>query len=137
MQGSDTRLDHVLLTLGRLYQIYSQPHVDAAVREKVLGSLEARWKKTDQDSIILSVFCNPYVRGHCFNRRALSPIALINMARRTFQRVFQVGSSSDFVDGLLAYSNGTQEYAPENMLLNVFDNDARKSGKVRVFIIVL
>lgn len=130
MQGSDTRLDHVLLTLGHLYQVYDQPHIDPTVREKVHQSLEARWKKADQDPHILSVFYNSYVRGHCFNRRVLPPIVLIDMARRAFKRFFRVDTTSDFLNGLLAYSNGVQEFAPARMLLNVFEEDARKAGKV-------
>ncbi|KAI0349246.1 hypothetical protein OH77DRAFT_1594337, partial [Trametes cingulata] len=84
LQASHTRLDHVLLTLGNLYRIYSTDEsADGEVRERMLLRLELRWKKgagKDQDLFILAVFFNPFIRGYCFNREAISSADIFNMA---------------------------------------------------------
>ncbi|KAL6302503.1 ribonuclease H-like domain-containing protein [Sparassis latifolia] len=81
-QAPHTRLDHVLLTLANLYRIYSSPDTEDQVQSKILDSLEKRWKKADQDVFILAVFFNPYTRGRCFDRAALTKNALTAMAKR-------------------------------------------------------
>ncbi|CCO34210.1 hypothetical protein BN14_08304 [Rhizoctonia solani AG-1 IB] len=59
-QAANTRLHHILITLGRLYQIFDDPSIDPEVRTRVLASLELRWRKADQDAFILAVFFHPY-----------------------------------------------------------------------------
>lgn len=39
-QACYTRLDHIGLTLGNLYRIYSTPSLEAPIRNHILGSLE-------------------------------------------------------------------------------------------------
>ena len=41
-QAAYTCLDHVLLTLGNLYQTYSHPELDRAVADKITNSLQKR-----------------------------------------------------------------------------------------------
>ncbi|CDO72524.1 hypothetical protein BN946_scf184983.g7 [Trametes cinnabarina] len=63
-QSQDCRLDDVLLTFGFLYQSFNAlvEERDNAVRTAVLGSLEKRWAKADQDVFIAAVILNPYLR---------------------------------------------------------------------------
>ncbi|CDO69480.1 hypothetical protein BN946_scf184817.g40 [Trametes cinnabarina] len=63
-QSQDCRLDDVLLTFGFLYQLFNAlvEERDNAVRTAVLGSLEKRWAKADQDVFIAAVILNPYLR---------------------------------------------------------------------------
>ncbi|KIJ42867.1 hypothetical protein M422DRAFT_48080 [Sphaerobolus stellatus SS14] len=67
-QASNTRMDHILLTLANLYQIYFfEESLDDEVRYSIIASLEKRWAKADQDIFILAVFFNPYIRAGFFN----------------------------------------------------------------------
>ena len=72
MQAAHTHLDHVLLTLGNLFHIYSNPALDPQIWAAILGSLEKHWAKGDQDVFILAVFLNPYIQQHPFSRAALT-----------------------------------------------------------------
>jgi len=73
-----TRLDHIGLTLGNLYQIYSNSSIEAPIHDRVLGSLEKRWQAADQDVFILAMHLHPWVQGCCF-MKTLSRSALCNM----------------------------------------------------------
>jgi hypothetical protein len=79
-QAPHTHLDHVLLTLGNLYRIYSNLEFDVEVRTAILASLEKRWAKADQEVFILAVFLNPYIRHCCFSHSALTDADIYNMA---------------------------------------------------------
>ncbi|KAI9058295.1 hypothetical protein FKP32DRAFT_1549847, partial [Trametes sanguinea] len=118
-QASDTRLDHVLLTLATLYQSFTARNIDRAA---------------DQDVFILAVFFNPYVRGYCFNRDTLPPLELVGMARRAYKRFFNIDTDSSFMQGLLDYSRGAGEFSSERMLLDDFSANA-KQDKERVNIL--
>jgi hypothetical protein len=54
-QAPHTRLDHVLLTLGNLYRIYSTLEFDDEVCTAILASLEKWRAKADQGVFILAV----------------------------------------------------------------------------------
>jgi hypothetical protein len=58
-QAAHTWLDHVLLTLGNLLHIYSNPMLDSQIHGAILGSLKKHWAKANQDMFILAVFLNP------------------------------------------------------------------------------
>lgn len=133
-QGSDTRLDHVLLTLGQLHKIYSDPKIEDRIRDKVLESLERRWKAADQDVFILAIFLNPYIRGHVFSKHALTVGQLIDMARRAFKRFFKVDPSAAFTVGLIDYANGTSEFSTSSMLLDDIRTQAAHDNKVSSFL---
>ena len=75
LQADTTRLDTVLLTLGKLYTEYQQIYKDSELEvEKVsclaiLSSLEKRWKPADQDLFVTAVILNPFIGQQrlCFN----------------------------------------------------------------------
>ena len=60
-QAAHTRFDHVLLMLGNLFCIYSHPSLESQIKEWIIGSLEKRWAKADQEVFILAVSFNPYI----------------------------------------------------------------------------
>src|ERR1700683_581904 len=87
-QARYTRLDHVGLTLANLYWIYSSSTIEAPIRDRVLGSLEKRWRVADQDVFILAMHLHPWIRGRCF-AKTLSRSGLYNMAKNVYKRVFE------------------------------------------------
>ncbi|KAL6298032.1 ribonuclease H-like domain-containing protein [Sparassis latifolia] len=128
-QAPHTRLDHVLLTLGNLYCIYCSADTESNVREKILGSLEKRWKKADQDVFILAIFLNPYIRGRCFNCAALTQSALFEMVKLTFMRVFGQAPTNDFVSGLIDYSRAKDIFTDGLIQLDYTKETADKVSK--------
>jgi hypothetical protein len=115
-QARYTRLDHVGLTLGNLYRIYSTASIEAPIRNQVLGSLEKRWHAADQDVFILAMHLHPWIRSRCFTK-TLSRLALYNMAKKVFQRVFEEEPSWVLLQEFMDYCDGTGLYLDENMRL--------------------
>jgi hypothetical protein len=118
-QATHTRLDHVLLTLGNLFRIYSNPELDTEVRTVILASLERRWAKADQDVFIVAVFLNPYIRGRCFSRAALTEATLYNTTKRVFERIFGQSADLDLLKAFTDYSRGQSEFSDEQMSLDM------------------
>jgi hypothetical protein len=117
-QASNTRLYHVLTTLGNLYRIYSNLDQieDSDVRNKVLASLEKRWAAADQAPFVAAVLLNPFLRGDFFGRDiALTPIGLCNMLKRLQFRVFKVEADADFQAAFMDYYNKREEFTPVAM----------------------
>lgn len=131
-QAAHTRPDHVLLTLANLFRIYTAPHLERVIRSRVTESLERRWRAADQDVFILTVFFNPYIRGRCFNRAALTMNTLINMARRTFKRFFGVDTNGDFIRGLTDYANGMAEFMDDELALEEKKIEAERDHEVGI-----
>lgn len=132
-QASHTRLDHVLLTLGNLYRIFNetlQGTPGSEVCAKVLGSLEIRWKKADQELYILAVFFNPYIRASCFRRHSLPLMSIVAMAQRAFKRFFGVDPDESFRRGLLDYARKAGEFSDEEMTLQSVKDEADSTGAV-------
>ena len=127
LQSSRTRLDHVLLTLGNLYYVYSSSAFTSEVRDHMLGRLEFRWgkgAKPDHDVFILAVILNPYVRATCFNREKLSGQDIINLTTAVFKRLFLSAPGPSFVAALEQYLEWQGEYSSENMGLDEHLNSA-------------
>jgi hypothetical protein len=82
-QARYTRLDHIGLALGNLYHIYNTPSLEAPIRDRILGSLEKRWRAVDQDVFVLAMHLHPWIRGRCF-AKTLSRSTLYNMADNVF-----------------------------------------------------
>jgi hypothetical protein len=87
-QACYTCLDHIGLTLGNLYQIYSNSSIEAPICDHVLGSLEKRSQAADQDVFILAMHLHPWVRGRCF-MKTLSRSALCNMVEKVYTWLFE------------------------------------------------
>jgi len=121
-------LDHVLLTLGNLFHIYSNPKLDPVMGTRILESLEKRWSAADQDVFIIAVLFNPYIRHQCFSRKALSHADLYDMAERVYKRVFQEDPDVAFLQAFTDYYNAEGEYSHDRMKLDMlkakYDNEA-------------
>jgi len=132
-QASHVRLDHVTITLGNLYRIYSDPDFEAPVRDCILASLEKRWAAADQDVFILAVLFNPYIRAHCFSTSQLSHGVLYDMAERVFRRLFGPEEPGlKFMLDFDQYIDGTGVYSPATMKLEMIK--AKFDAEVRSYI---
>jgi hypothetical protein len=118
-QAAHTRLDHVLLTLGNLFRIYSHPALDTQIRDCIHNSLEKRWAKADQDVFILAVFFNPYIRQRPFNRSALTHAHIYDIASRVFTRIFSKDPDLDFLKAFEDYFESREEFSPQRMQLDM------------------
>jgi hypothetical protein len=86
------------LTLANLYRIYSLDNddydyvieVDDEVRDCLLGSINKRWLKSDQDSFLLAVILNPYIRTSLFKRTFTfaTPSGVYSLVKRMWTRFF-------------------------------------------------
>lgn len=138
LQAPRARLDHALLTLANLYRIYDSDTVEADVRERMLSRVELRWKKgagKDQDLFILAAFFNPFIRGYCFDREALPPSALYDLAEHAFERFYDCRPDAEFADALTQYSQGTGDFTAENMRLAIHEGRVAE-GEVRLLLLL-
>ncbi|KAF8062590.1 ribonuclease H-like domain-containing protein [Lyophyllum atratum] len=98
-QASDTRLDHVLLTLGNF-------------------SLEKRWDKADQDIFILAVFFNPFIRSHLFQPNALTESQLHSIVEAVFKRFFSRAGDVPLMRAFTDYVREQGEFSRDAMQLD-------------------
>jgi hypothetical protein len=118
-QSAHTRLDHVLLILGNLFCIYSDHKLDPQSHISILGSLETRWAKADQDVFILAVFLNPYIHQQAFNHMALTHAKLYDMAVQVLKRIFSETANLDFLTAFKSYYEGSGDFSDEDMGLKL------------------
>ncbi|KAF8161039.1 ribonuclease H-like domain-containing protein [Crassisporium funariophilum] len=119
-QASHTRLDHVLLTLGNLFQIYSSSStqtLDAEIAYGIQSSLEKRWEKADQDIFILAVFFNPYICSCIFNPAALTESSLYGIVDKVFKRFYGRVGDLALYKAFTDYVRGEGDFLPEEMNL--------------------
>ena len=113
-QGTGTRLDHVLVTLGNLFQVYSGDAYEAAVRDAVHSSLEKRWSKADQDAFIAATFLNPLIRDELFNSDKLSTFQLYGILKRLYKRFFGTEPPTKMYSAFTSYRLGKDEFSDES-----------------------
>ncbi|KAF8153088.1 ribonuclease H-like domain-containing protein [Crassisporium funariophilum] len=119
-QASHTRLDHVLLTLGNLFRIYSSSStqtLDAEIAYGIQSSLEKQWEKADQDIFILAVFFNPYIRSCIFNPAALTESSLYGIVDKVFKRFYGCVGDLALYKAFTGYVRGEGDFSPEEMNL--------------------
>lgn len=131
-QASHTRLDHVLLMLANLFRLYDSLELDAdtEIRSHMTKSLEKRWKAADQIIFILALFFNPYIRAKLFNSEACSLGDIIDMAKRTFTRLFQVEPTFEFTSGIIEYARAEGAFSNDRMGLDDRRQEAEAASKV-------
>jgi len=105
-QAGHTHLDHVLLTLGNLFHIYSNLKLDTAIHTKILVSLAKHWSAANQDVFILAVLLKPYIHHQCFSHSALSHADLYNIGKQVYKWVFQKDANVAFLECFTDYYNG-------------------------------
>jgi hypothetical protein len=118
-QAAHTRLDHVLLTLGNLFRVYSDPNLDPQIQTGILGSLEKRWAKADQDVFILAVFLNPYIRQQPFSHAALTHANIYEITARLFTRIFYRQPDLQFLKAFEDYFSDTGDFSRRSMELDM------------------
>lgn len=123
-QDPSCRLDHVLLTLGNIYDFFDcldeSQDGNKEVKSAMTLSIERRWGKTDQELFILAVFLNPYIRAKFFNADHLSFIALFHIARRSFLRLTGNNLANDpvFLRAFTDYYHQRGDFSRESMWLD-------------------
>ena len=112
-------LDHVLLTLGNLFRIYSDPRLDLQIQKTILGSLEKHWAKADQDVFILAVFLNPYIQWQPLSLTALTNAGICEVAAWVFTHIFNKDPDLNFLKAFEGYFNNQAEFSNETMALDM------------------
>ncbi|CAE6409198.1 unnamed protein product [Rhizoctonia solani] len=130
-QAADTRLHHILITLGRLYQFFNHPSIGPEVRVCVLASIELRWRKADQDAFILAVFFNPYIRCRLFSPSSPDFCAngLYTVVQRVFERVLQKAPESGLFEAFMSYYNWSDVFSAQAWHLNKYSEMYKNEGK--------
>ncbi|KAF7776812.1 hypothetical protein Agabi119p4_5205 [Agaricus bisporus var. burnettii] len=93
IQSAFCRLDTVILSLGYLIAAFQkmagEDRGDAFAAESIISSIEKRWEKTDQETLIVALILNPIYRTVLF--KATSPyhslIDLIDLFNRLWSRI--------------------------------------------------
>jgi hypothetical protein len=128
-QGTRGRLCHVALTLANLYRMYSQEKsLDEGVRKCLLESIKKRWAKTDQDSFILGVILNPYIRTSLFKpESSYSTLEGVHsLVKRMWERFFPDQEYDDNSGNVIKeYYNRNGEFSDKKMLLDVHKKNAK------------
>jgi hypothetical protein len=118
-QAAHTCLDHILLTLGNLFHVYSDPNLDPQIQTGILGSLEKRWAKANQDVFILAVFLNPYIRQQPFSHVALTHANIYEITARLFMCIFDQQPNLQFLKAFEDYFNNTDDFSCRSMELDM------------------
>ncbi|KAI0771477.1 ribonuclease H-like domain-containing protein [Trametes elegans] len=121
-QADNTRLDTILLTLGKLACIFSDPvEIDPRTRTTILTLLEDRWKKVgdNREIFILALLFNPYVRRDCFNSAnpALTVASLWRIFKRVFRRMMQREPDVQVMRAFSDYLARVGQWSDESMML--------------------
>ena len=92
-QANHCHLDQVLLTFGWLFLHFNHltDPLDAPIRDNILGSIETRWDKCDQDVFIAAVvlnpfhFTKPFKASHTTSRASITLLLI-----RLYERLYKV-----------------------------------------------
>lgn len=143
LQADSTRLDHVLLSFGRLFTQYRSWATDASLESAeyeattaVLRSLEKRWKESDQDIFICAVILNPFIGRTrlCFNSSILSwqRNGLYQTLKRVYSRIFRV-SIADVPESLFQewqdYKRSAGQFDDESLAIHEYRRVAVKEKR--------
>ncbi|KAI0728452.1 ribonuclease H-like domain-containing protein [Fomitopsis betulina] len=129
-QSDHTRLDVVLITLAKLYQIFSDNKYDLTIRRAILASLEKWWAKQDQAIFILAVIFNPYIRVSAFSRESPFRQAdeIQNLAVEAYRRFYRCEPNNEFRTSIVRYLHKQSPYTDEQMGLEHFKQEAKAKG---------
>lgn len=122
-QGPRGSLSYVALTIANLYRVYLQ---DDSINDKVqrclLDSISRRWAKTDQDSFILAVILNPYIRTSLFKPESgyCTIDNVQSLMERMYIQFFSEAPDSEFVRSVGQYYRHEGLWSPESMLLHIY-----------------
>ncbi|KDN48405.1 hypothetical protein RSAG8_02997, partial [Rhizoctonia solani AG-8 WAC10335] len=117
-QAPTTRLDHVLIELGRLYYTFSKFAFNPAIIKCVLESLEP-------------VFLNPFIRARLFNPRntLLNRWGLYGVVKRVFRRVFRQENDLELHEAFNDYYESRNEFHPDRWPYEEVQASCDRTGK--------
>jgi hypothetical protein len=115
-QSAFCRLDEVLLTFGSLCMTYTKmmsPDGDVVSCQAIIGSIEKRWKNSDQAPFIAAIILNPLLKTTPFCPHSSLTIAGIHQLFRSLFTQFFPGEESPglFID-VSEYLEGKGSFAP-------------------------
>jgi hypothetical protein len=127
-QGARGSLSYVALTIANLYRTYLyDDSLNEDVQRCIIDSIEKRWGKTDQDSMLLAVILNPYIRHTLFKQRS-GYYALIDVHRlleRMWKRFFPEPCDPSFFRAVGMYYRRQGKWSDEDMLLHHYTKEVR------------
>jgi hypothetical protein len=122
LQASYTRLDHVVLVLGNLFDIYASAldeKVDRDICTAIVKSLEKRWKAADQPIFLLAVILNPFIRMDAFNPVLFPRTTIWNFVKAACLRFWKKTADASTFSALGAYLDRSAEFSEEAMELQM------------------
>ena len=135
LQADGTRLDHILLSLGKLYTGYRSIYNGSTDEEEryccslLITSLESRWGVADQDLYITAVILNPFVGQQrlCFNYAVpeWQHNGLYIMLNRVYKRVFKEEAPGSLLEEWTDYRRRQGVFTADKLQLQHFVDKAR------------
>ena len=126
-QSAFCRLDEVLLTFGSLCMTYTQMMSnggDVTSCEAIIGSIEKRWKKSDQAPFIAAIILNPLLKATPFQQHVTLTVANIHqLLRSLFIRFFPSEEQPQMFNDIIEYLEVKGNFLPMEGIVN----DAKKS----------
>ena len=105
--------------LGNRFHICSHPSLESQIKEWIIGSLEKRWAKADQEVFILAVSFSPYIRQQPYSHSALTHAHLYDMASRVFKWIYNENPNLDFLKAFEDYFDNRNEFLSARMELDM------------------
>lgn len=127
LQANNTRLDHVLLSLGKLYTQFeawlgkSPSDHERESNIAVMKSLERRWAEADQDLFITAVILNVFVGRTrlCFATgiQAWKHHGLFKTIQRVYSRLFGKNPPASILEEFRDYQTSKGQFSDEALLI--------------------
>lgn len=119
------------MTFAYLYMEYSKlrEDEDAAVREALLGSINRRWMKSDQDAFITAVMLNPFLKIAPFkrDRSLITNVAIYSLLARLWKRFYNEAPPHELYTQLDQYLNDKGEFAQVPTVVNILKVEAERN----------
>jgi hypothetical protein len=121
-QSAFCRVDEVLLTFGALTMEYRSLRDnrggDQIACDAILGSLEKRWRNTDQDIFIAAVILNPFFKHKPFKPlNRFRPTCIYQLFITLWNRFFpeEVAPTVNLYRNVIDYLRETGDFSPLRM----------------------
>ena len=127
LQADNTRLDHVILCLGKLYMQFEswlKNYLSDHKRQSIIAvfkSLEKYWAEADQDLFIAAIILNVFVGRSllCFSSNifAWQNYGLFKTMQRVYHHLFQKPALSTILDEYTDYIRSANQFLDESLLI--------------------
>ncbi|KAG6905083.1 hypothetical protein DXG01_005195 [Tephrocybe rancida] len=125
----------MFFSLGNLYCLYSDEHIDPAIRLGIHASLKKRWTAADQEVfIIMAIVLNPYIHDRCFtgHHQNLTPTGLYNMVETLYECIMRKEVDNEFFSAFMDYLNEDSQFSPTWMQLDRIKSIADKARRTHL-----